>query len=150
MFVLGLLLILASAALGVGLVFDGSESASVEILGTTVDTTMAGVFFSGAGTMLAFLLGVWLLQSKMGRSRRKRVERKDARRLQRESVAKLERERAQLAAENERLAEKLDTRQDTTADARQDTTADARQDTGGHARQDDSVDIRQDTKSSAT
>jgi uncharacterized protein YlxW (UPF0749 family) len=142
MFVLGLLLILASASLGVGLVYDGTESASVEILGTTVDTTVAGIFFTGAATMLLFLVGVWLLQSKLGRSRRKRVERKEARRLQRESVAKLERERTQLAAENERLSEKLDTREDTTVDARQDN--------GVHARPDDSVDIRQDTKSNST
>ena len=133
MFVLGLLLILASAALGVGLVYDGTESASVEILGTTVETTMAGVFFSGAGAMLAFLLGVWLLQSKMGRSRRKRVERKETRRKQRESVSQLERERTQLAAENERLAEKLDSSQDTKV----------------HARPDDKVDVRQD-KTTAT
>jgi uncharacterized protein YlxW (UPF0749 family) len=119
MLVLGLLLILGSAALGVGLVYDGSEAAKVEILGTTVDTTMAGVFFSGAATMLMFLVGVWLLQSKMGRSRRKRAERRDARLKQRESVAKLEQERVKLAAENERLSEKLDIRQNTTTvDAR--------------------------------
>jgi uncharacterized protein YlxW (UPF0749 family) len=127
MFVLGLLLILASAALGVGLVYDGTESASVEILGDTYETTMAGVFFSGAGTMLAFLLGVWLLQSSLGRSRRKRTERRNARREQRESVAQLERERTQLAAENERLSEKLDTdtRQDTKVDVRRDTNTTA-------------------------
>jgi uncharacterized protein YlxW (UPF0749 family) len=126
MLVLGLLLILGSAALGAGLVYDGSEAAKVEILGTTVDTTMAGVFFSGAATMLVFLVGVWLLQSKMGRSRRKRIERKEARRRQRESVAKLEQERIQLAAENERLAEKLGSRQDTTVDDPQVSTVDAR------------------------
>jgi uncharacterized protein YlxW (UPF0749 family) len=142
MLVLGLLLILGSAALGAGLVYDGSEAAKVEILGTTVDTTMAGVFFSGAATMLVFLVGVWLLQSKMGRSRRKRIERKEARRRQRESVAKLEQERVQLAAENERLAEKLGTREDTADDERQDTTIDARHST--------SVDTRQDTSSTTT
>ena len=98
MLVLGLLLILGSAALGVGLLYDGSEAAKFEILGTTVDTTMAGVFFSGAATMLVFLVGVWMLQSSMGRSRRKRTARKEARLKQRESVAKLEQERVQLAA----------------------------------------------------
>ena len=119
MLILGLLLILGSAALGAGLVYDGSEAAKVEILGTTVNTTTAGVFFSGAATMLLFLVGVWLLTSKMGRSRRKRVERKEARRKQRESVAQLEQERVKLAAENERLSEQLDIRQNTTTvDAR--------------------------------
>jgi uncharacterized protein YlxW (UPF0749 family) len=146
MLVLGLLLILGSAALGAGLVYDGSEAAKVEILGTTVDTTMAGVFFSGAATMLVFLVGVWLVQSKMGRSRRKRVERKEARRRQRESVAKLEQERIQLAAENERLAEKLGSRQDAAVDDRQDTTVDARDKTID-ARHSSSVDARQDTSS---
>jgi uncharacterized protein YlxW (UPF0749 family) len=141
--VLGLLLILGSAALGVGLVYDGSEPATVEVFGFTANhMTTASVFFSGAATMLMFLLGVWLLTLKMGRSRRKRVERKETRRRQRDSVAGLEQERTQLAAENERLSEKLDTRQDTTVDAGENT--------GVHARQDDSVDIRQDTNSSAT
>ena len=144
MLVLGLLLILGSAALSVGLVVDGTNTAHVEIFGRAFDPTVAGVFFTGAGTMLLFLLGLWLLTAKMGRARRKRVERKEARRTQRESVAKLERERTELAAENERLSEKLDTHQDT------DTTVDDRQDTGAHARNDDSVDLRQDTKSSAT
>jgi uncharacterized protein YlxW (UPF0749 family) len=115
MLVLGLLLILGSAALGAGLVYDGSEAASVEILGTTVDTTAAGIFFSGAATMLLFLLGVWLMTSKMGRARRQRGERKASRRQQKESVAQLEADRAKLAAENERLSEKLDSRQDTTS-----------------------------------
>jgi uncharacterized protein YlxW (UPF0749 family) len=147
MLVLGLLLILGSAALGLGLVYDGSEAAKVEILGTTVDTTMAGVFFTGAATMLIFLVGVWMLQSSMGRSRRKRAERKEARIKQRESVAKLEQERVQLAAENERLAEKLGTRQDTAVDAERETTVDARSDQTIDARHGRTVDVRQDTSS---
>jgi uncharacterized protein YlxW (UPF0749 family) len=127
MLVLGLLLILGSAALGAGLVYDGSDAASVEILGTTVNTTAAGIFFSGAGTMLLFLLGAWLVKSKMGRARRQRGERKASRRQQKESVAQLEADRAKLAAENTRLSEKLDSRQDTSS-ARQDTSS-TRQDT---------------------
>jgi uncharacterized protein YlxW (UPF0749 family) len=157
MLVLGLLLILGSAALGVGLLYDGSEAAKFEILGTTVDTTMAGVFFSGAATMLVFLVGVWMLQSSMGRSRRKRAARKEARLKQRESVAKLEQERVQLAAENERLAQKLGTRQDTAVDAPQDSvatpqdkTADARHSTSVDARRDTTVDARQSTTSTKT
>jgi uncharacterized protein YlxW (UPF0749 family) len=109
MLILGLLLILGSAALGVGLAYNGSEAASVQMLGTTVETTAAGLFFSGAATMLVFLVGVWLLSSKLGRARRKRTERNAARRDQRDSVKQLEAERTQLAAENERLSERLDT-----------------------------------------
>jgi ABC-type nickel/cobalt efflux system permease component RcnA len=115
MLILGLLLILGSAALGAGLVYDGSEAASVEILGTTVNTTAAGIFFSGAATMLLFLLGVWMLTSSMGRSRRKRGEHKASRRQQKESVAQLEADRASLATENERLSEQLDIRRETTS-----------------------------------
>jgi hypothetical protein len=109
MLVLGLILILGATALTVGAVYDGGESASVELLGATVDTTVAGVFFTGAGTMLLFLMGVWLLTSSMGRARRKRVERKEVRKRQHDSVARLEEERTQLRAENERLAEQLGT-----------------------------------------
>src|SRR4051794_27083817 len=107
MLVLGLVLILLAAAVGAGAVFDGGEKASVELLGTTVDTTVAGVFFTGAATMLLLLLGVWLVTASMGRARRKRAERKDAKRRQRDSVQALEEERAQLRAENERLAGQL-------------------------------------------
>jgi uncharacterized protein YlxW (UPF0749 family) len=127
MLVLGLILILGSAALGAGLVYDGNEAASVEVLGTTVDTTAAGIFFSGAATMLVFLLGVWLVTSALGRKRRKRGERKATRRQQRESVAQLEADRAKLAAENDRLSQKLDTgqhsRQEPAPDTRQDSTS---------------------------
>ena len=122
MLVLGLLLILGSAALGAGFVYDGSEAASVEILGTTINTTAAGIFFSGAATMLLFLLGVWLLTSKMGRARRRRGERKEASRQSRDSAAGLEQERTQLRAENERLSEKLDTRPDTGHPSADDTS----------------------------
>jgi cell division protein FtsB len=113
MLVLGLVLILGSAALGAGFAFDGSEAATVEILGKTVHTSAAGLFFTGAAAMLLFVLGVWMLTSSMGRSRRKRGERKATRRQQKESVAQLEADRAKLAAENERLSEQLGSRQDT-------------------------------------
>jgi hypothetical protein len=123
MLVLGLILILGAAALGVGLVYDGGESATAEIFGATVDTTVTGVFLTGAATMLALLVGLWLLTSSMGRARRKRGERKESRRRQRDSVARLEEERTQLRAENERLSERLgvhpeDSAPDGTADGR--------------------------------
>jgi hypothetical protein len=107
MLVLGLVLIAVAVAVGAGAVFDGSEAASVELLGTTVDTTVAGVFFAGTATMLVFMLGVLMLVSSMGRARRKRQDRKEAKRRQRDSVRALEEERAQLRAENERLSGQL-------------------------------------------
>ncbi|MGH8970849.1 MAG: hypothetical protein ACRDV1_12970 [Actinomycetes bacterium] len=107
MMFVGLLLILAGAAVTVGAVYDGGDPATVEVLGRSVETTVAGVFFTGAATMLVFLLGVWLLTASMGRSRRKRAERKEVRSRQRDSVSRLEDERTSLRAENERLAEEL-------------------------------------------
>jgi ABC-type nickel/cobalt efflux system permease component RcnA len=135
MLILGLLLILGSAALTAGVIYDGSEAASVEILGTTLDTTVAGVFFTGAATTLLLFVGIWLCFSSMGRSRRKRVERKEARRQQRDSVAQLEQERVALAAENERLNAQLGDR--TTTDPTDDSTTPAETSTtGAHTRTD--------------
>ncbi|MDQ1625829.1 MAG: hypothetical protein QOJ49_1327 [Actinomycetota bacterium] len=105
MLVLGLLLILLAAGLTIGAAYDGSESATVELLGYSFDTTVAGVFFTGAGTMLLLLLGVWLLTASMGRARRRRAERKQLKARHRDSVTQLERERNELRAENERLAQ---------------------------------------------
>ena len=107
MLVLGLLLIAGATAVTVGALFDGGESATVEILGRSIETTIAGVFAVGAATMLVFLVGVWALMASMGRARRKRAERKEAKARERESVAQLEEERAELRAENERLSERL-------------------------------------------
>jgi len=131
MLILGLLLILGSAALTVGVIYDGSEAASVEIFGATVDTTVAGVFFTGAATALVLFIGIWLCFSSMGRSRRKRIERKEARRQQKDSVAQLEKERVALAAENERLNAQLGDRQitDTTEDGPAETSP-----AGAHSR----------------
>jgi hypothetical protein len=107
MLALGLLLILGAVALTVGAVYDGGDPATVEILGQSLSTTVAGVFFTGAATMLLFLMGVWLLSASMGRARRKRAERKEAKARQRDSLTRLEEERVALRAENERLAEEL-------------------------------------------
>jgi ABC-type nickel/cobalt efflux system permease component RcnA len=107
MLVLGLLLIAAAAVVTVGALYDGGETATVEILGRSYETTVAGVFVVGAITALVFMIGVWALLSGMGRSRRKRAERKEAKARQHDSVKTLEEERAELRAENERLSEKL-------------------------------------------
>ena len=109
MLVLGLLLIILTIALTAGAVYDGGDEATVEILGQSLSTTVAGVFFAGAVTMLLFLVGVWALMASMGRARRKRADRKDAKNRQKESVLALEEERAALRAENERLSERLAT-----------------------------------------
>jgi hypothetical protein len=104
MLVIGLLLVLIACALIVGAVYDGAEPATMEAFGSSLDTTVAGVFFTGVGTTLLFFLGMWLLKSATARSRKQRADRKAQRIRHRESVAKLEQERNELRAENERLA----------------------------------------------
>ena len=115
MAIIGLLFILGAGAVTAGAIYDGGESATIEVFGLSADTTIGGVFIAGLATMLIFFLGVWLLFSSMGRSRRKRMERKQARNRQKESVSQIEEERAQLRAENERLNEQLATGRGTTA-----------------------------------
>ena len=114
MAIIGLLFILGAGAVTAGAIYDGGESATIEVFGLSADTTIGGVFIAGLATMLIFFLGVWLLFSSMGRSRRKRMERKQARNRQKESVSQIEEERAQLRAENERLNEQLATGRGTT------------------------------------
>ena len=104
-----------AGAITAGAIYDGGESATIEVFGLSADTTIGGVFIAGLATMLIFFLGVWMLFSSMGRSRRKRMERKQARNRQKESVSQIEEERAQLRAENERLNEQLATGRGTTA-----------------------------------
>jgi hypothetical protein len=115
MAIIGLLLILGAGAITAGAIYDGGESATIEVFGLSADTTIGGVFVAGLLTMLIFFLGVWMLFASMGRSRRKRMERKQARTRQKESVSQIEEERAQLRAENERLNEQLATGRGTTA-----------------------------------
>jgi hypothetical protein len=115
MAIIGLLFILGAGAVTAGAIYDGGESATIEVFGLSADTTIGGVFVAGLATMLIFFLGVWLLFASMGRSRRKRMERKQARTRQKESVSQIEEERAQLRAENERLNEQLATGRGTTA-----------------------------------
>jgi ABC-type nickel/cobalt efflux system permease component RcnA len=134
MLILGLLLVLVAAAAAVGAVYDGGDPATVELLGRSSDTTVAGVFFAGAATMLVFLLGVWLITSGLSRSRRKRLERKETKKRHKNSVSQLEQERNELRAENERLAKERDqaagppagaAAQDGTAHRTDDTRTDA-------------------------
>jgi hypothetical protein len=107
MLALGLLFILGAAAVTAGAIYDGGESASFELFGQTIGTTISGVFMAGFATMLVFILGIWMLMSSMSRGRRKRLERKETKARQHESVSKIEQERAQLRAENEQLQERL-------------------------------------------
>jgi hypothetical protein len=110
MLLLGLLFMLAAAAVTAGAIYDGGDDATFEVFGQTIGTTIAGVFVAGLFTMLVFFLGAWMTSASMGRARRKRVERRDARDQERESVSRMEQERAALRAENERLRQQTGSR----------------------------------------
>lgn len=107
MLLLGLLFIVGAAAVTAGVLYDGGEDANVEMFGTTINTTIAGVFGVGLLAGLVFLLGIWMIVAGAARSRRKRLERREARARHRDSVAEMEEERARLRAENEQLQERL-------------------------------------------
>jgi uncharacterized protein YlxW (UPF0749 family) len=134
MLAIGLLLILVAAAVTVGFIYDGGHDGKFDVFGQHITLNTPGAFLTGVLTMLVFLVGIWMLISSMGRSRRKRAERKQTKARQRESVSKIEEERAQLRAENERLQEKLarDTRPASTTGATSGAAG-----TGAHAAPDE-------------
>jgi ABC-type nickel/cobalt efflux system permease component RcnA len=138
MLALGLLFILGAVAVTAGAIYDGGESASFELFGQTIGTTISGVFMAGFATMLVFILGVWMLMSAMSRGRRKRLERKETKARQRESVSQIEQERAQLRAENEQLQERLgrESRPTTAAAGDSDTRTDTPMRPGDESRMD--------------
>ena len=128
MLALGLLFMIVAAAVTAGAIYDGGESATFEVFGQTVGTTIGGVFIAGLATMLVFFIGVWMLMKSLVRSRRKRLERKEATSRQQQSVSQIEQERAQLRAENDQLQQRL--ARDRRPDIGPDGTTDA---TGGTA-----------------
>jgi len=145
MLAIGLLFILVAVAVVVGVIYDGGHDGKFDIFGQHVTLNTPGAFLIGVLTMLLFLIGIWALLASMGRSRRKRAERKETKARQRESVSKIEEERAQLRAENERLQEKLarDTRPASTGTA-------AAAGTGAHAAPDDTTRIDDTTRTGDT
>lgn len=75
MIVLALILIAAAAALGFGVAASSAaDDATLEVFGAGLDVTVAGVFFAGAATAAALILGLWLLKNGMHRGRRRRRE----------------------------------------------------------------------------
>lgn len=103
MVVIGLLLIAVALAVGLSIVVENTGSTELEVFGVTVDATGTGVFLTGAATMLALLLGVWLVQGGLARARRRRAEVKALRAERGAEAERLEAERARLAEEKARL-----------------------------------------------
>lgn len=101
MIVLGLLLILASGALALGVVLSNTNATSAEAFGLTVtNITLGGLFLAGAVTGLAFMLGLAMLAAGSGRKRRRRIQTKN-------TVQDARSEKEQLAEENSALRAQL-------------------------------------------
>src|SRR5690242_5230658 len=101
MVVLGLLLLLASGALTVGVVLDNTDAVSVAAYGQTAsDLTLGGLFLAGAVTGAIAILGITMILAGLSRGRARRVVRK---REMRDAVD----ERETLAEENARLRDEL-------------------------------------------
>jgi uncharacterized protein HemX len=102
MIVLGLLLVIIAGVVGTDIVLENTRGTTGMVFQQTVTgLSLGGVFLAGAVTALVLALGLWLLFRGAARARRRRVE---AKRTQRSTAA----ERQDLAAENERLARKLE------------------------------------------
>jgi uncharacterized integral membrane protein len=93
---LGLLLVVAAGVVGVAVVLDNTDAASVSAFGTTLDTTTAGVFVAGAVAGLALMLGLAMMSVGAHRRRTKR-------RAAKAQVREARTEAEVLAEENARL-----------------------------------------------
>ena len=101
MIVLGLLLLLASGTVALGVVLSNTNATSVEGFGLTVSNiTLGGLFLAGAVTGLIFMLGLAMLAAGSGRKRRRRIETKH-------TVRDARTETEQLAEENTALRAQL-------------------------------------------
>jgi hypothetical protein len=102
MVALGLVLLVLSGALALGVVLSNTDPVSASAFGVTLsDVTIGGFFLVGAVTGLAFMLGLVMMAAGASRKRGKRVR-------TRREVKDVRSEREQLAAENEELRARLD------------------------------------------
>ncbi|MDF2968670.1 MAG: hypothetical protein K0Q93_2448 [Nocardioidaceae bacterium] len=80
MTVLGIVILLAVAVVTATVVANGTESATLNLVGFDVQTTIAGIFAVGALCLLLAVLGIFLTLGGAKRSRRRRKEVRDLRR----------------------------------------------------------------------
>ena len=101
MFVLGLLLLVVSGAVALGVVLDNTEPTSVTAFGLTVSNiNLGGLFLAGAVVGLVFMLGLAMMVAGASRRRARRVA-------ARREVRDVRSEREQLAEENAALKARL-------------------------------------------
>jgi hypothetical protein len=79
MILLGLILVLLAAALIAAAVVNGDDPAVLDFSAFKIHTTVAGTVAAGAATVLALVIGAWLLRAGFARRRRRRREVKDLR-----------------------------------------------------------------------
>ncbi|MDQ1747211.1 MAG: hypothetical protein QOD07_1474 [Frankiaceae bacterium] len=109
MILLGLLLMCACIAMAVDAVAQNGHVTHATAFNQPIDhLTLGGLFIAGAVVGIVFALGVLMFTGGIGRSRRRRVERRNA---VRESTAEAE----ALRAHNERLERELEDQRDTGA-----------------------------------
>jgi flagellar biosynthesis/type III secretory pathway M-ring protein FliF/YscJ len=99
MIVLALLLIIGAVLVAVGVLLNATGDATLEAFGVDISTNEGGLFIAGAATMLAFLLGLWLLAKATARARRRRSEVKNLKRSRSSEVERLQAEKAELEEE---------------------------------------------------
>ncbi|HLK95989.1 MAG TPA: hypothetical protein VK365_09665 [Nocardioidaceae bacterium] len=80
MTVLGIVILLAVAVVTATVVANGSEPATLNLVGFDVETTIAGIFAVGALCLLLAVLGIFLTLGGAKRGRRRRKEVRDLRR----------------------------------------------------------------------
>ena len=102
MILLGLLLVLACTAMAVDAVVQNGHVLHATAFNQPIEhLTLGGIFVAGAVLGIVFALGILMITGGLGRSRRRRLERRTA---LRESTAESE----ALRAHNERLERELE------------------------------------------
>lgn len=91
MIAIGILLILVVAALVVGIVLNGGETATIEAFNVEVTASVTGFFAIGAGAAIVAVIGLWFVVAGVSRSRRRKREME---RLRRQADSAAARERA--------------------------------------------------------
>jgi hypothetical protein len=86
MIVLGVLLAALAVLVIAAAASRANEAASLDLGVYTLNTTAVGVFLTGALTLLALVLGLWLVATGLRRGRQKRLEAKQLRQRAEESA----------------------------------------------------------------
>lgn len=79
MIVLGLLVLIAVAAVAVVAIARGGDPVSFKVGSLTFDTDGTGMFLAGAGALLLAVVGLWLLRRGVARSRQRRQDMRELR-----------------------------------------------------------------------